>query len=377
MSAPAAVSPFVPGYGALPPYLAGRHDEQRELENLLAYLENGRGAPRSAVLTGPRGNGKTALLRWFQRDIEAGDNDIEATWLTPSEIPSLDVLATELVPPGRFASLRPETLSFSVGIGRLGWELGDRPKSLTRLLTERCSQRPLVVLLDEAQNISHEVGHALLNASQSVAATSPFLLVMAGTPELQAHLNSLFATFWNRAEQVGIGRLKEDAAAAALTNPLADLSPSIIFEDEALQRVVAESQCYPYFLQLWGDALWHTTTDALTTFIDDAVVAAAKPTFDQKRIIYYEDRRDELKRHDLLHVAGRLAPVFQNNAMLSDQEFDAAIAAALPPGASNKEVSQCQRELANVGYVWKAPGAGSIWQPGIPSLMDYVEMHTP
>ena len=377
MSAPADASPFVPGYGALPPYLAGRHNEQKELRNLLAYLENGRGAPRSAVLTGPRGNGKTALLRWLQRDIEAGDNDIEVTWLTPSEIPSLDVLATELVPPGRFAALRPETLSFSVGIGRLGWELGDRPRSLTRLLTERCRQRPLVVLLDEAQNVGHEVGHALLNASQSVAAASPFLLVMAGTPELQTHLNTLLATFWNRAEQIGIGRLEDDAAAAAVANPLCDLTPSITFVDAALERVVAESQRYPYFLQLWRDALWHAATAARATSIDDAVVTAAKPAFDRKRTIYYEDRRDELKRQGLLEVAAGIAPAFKKCAILSDHELDTAIAAALPAGASNREVLQCERNLVNVGYVWKSPGAGSVWQPGIPGLMDYVEAHSP
>lgn len=81
MSTSVAVSPFVPGYGGLPPYLAGRHREQNELRRLLAYLESGRGAPRSAVLTGPRGNGKTALLRWFQRDIESGENDIDVIWL--------------------------------------------------------------------------------------------------------------------------------------------------------------------------------------------------------------------------------------------------------------------------------------------------------
>ena len=377
MSVPAAASPFVPGYGALPPYLAGRHDEQKELRRLLAYLEDGRGAPRSAVLTGPRGNGKTVLLRWFQRDIEAGEHDIEVTWLTPSEIPSLDVLATELVPPGRFTSLRPETLSFSIGIGRLGWELGSRPRSLTRLLTERCNQRPLVVLLDEAQNLGHEVGHALLNASQSVTASSPFLLVMAGTPELQAHLNRLLAAFWNRSRQIGIGRLSEDAAAAAVANPLAELNPSTAFVDAALESVVAESQCYPYFLQLWGDALWHASQGAHTTRIDDAVVAAAKPAFDLERSIYHEDRRDELKRQGLLEVAARLAPAFHERPTLSDGELGAAIAAALPAGASSQEVLQCQRRLANVGYVWKAPGAGSVWQPGIPSLMDYVEAHTP
>ena len=245
------------------------------------------------------------------------------------------------------------------------------------MLTERCRQRPLVVLLDEAQNLDHEVGHALLTASQSVAAASPFLLVMAGTPELQAHLNTLFATFWNRAEQIGIDRLSEAASAAAVANPLAELNPSISFIDAALERVVAESQCYPYFLQLWGDALWRAATDARTTCIDDATVAAAKPTFDLKGTIYYEDRRDELKRQGLLEVAARLAPAFQENATLSERELDAAIAAALPAGASSHEVLQCQHHLTNVGYVWKTPGAGSVWQPGIPSLMDYVEAHTP
>ena len=35
--------------------------------------------------------------------------------------------------------------------------------------------------------------------------------------------------------------------------------------DTALERVVAESQCYPYFLQLWDDALRHAANDAHTT----------------------------------------------------------------------------------------------------------------
>ena len=181
MSMTPAVSPFVPGRGALPPYLAGRDGEQHELKRMLAYLEHGRGAPRDAIVVGPRGNGKTVLLRWFQREIEAGETNIDVVWLTPSDIRGLDSLATELVPPRRFASLRPESLSFSVGI-RLGWELGDRPASLTRLLTARCRDRALVVLLDEAHDLDKDVATVLLNASQSVAADAPILLVLAGGP---------------------------------------------------------------------------------------------------------------------------------------------------------------------------------------------------
>ncbi len=123
-------NPFVPGWGRTPPYLAGRSDEQRKLLDLFAYLEHGEGAPRGAILSGPRGNGKTALLRWFHREIDSRDTPCDVVWLTPNEIADLDQLATSLVPPSRFTALRPDTLSFSVGIGRLGWELaGQQPLS--------------------------------------------------------------------------------------------------------------------------------------------------------------------------------------------------------------------------------------------------------
>lgn len=211
-----AANPFVPERGRIPPYLAGRETEQRKLLDLLAYLHIGQGAPRDAVLSGPRGNGKTALLRWLRREAEASGKDFDVVWLTPGEIPDLDRLATSLVPPSRFTSLRPDTLSLSAGIGRLGWELGGQSRSLTLLLTARCMRRPLVLLLDEAHMLEREVGRALLNASQIASSEAPFLLVMAGTPGLHPHLDTMSATFWSRVEKLGIGRLDEAAAALAL-----------------------------------------------------------------------------------------------------------------------------------------------------------------
>ena len=38
---PRGPNPFVPGWGRLPPYLAGRSDEQRKLLELFAYLQHG------------------------------------------------------------------------------------------------------------------------------------------------------------------------------------------------------------------------------------------------------------------------------------------------------------------------------------------------
>ena len=106
------INTFVPGRGVLP-FLAGRDAEQHELMRLLAYVRAGRGASRSAVLSGPRGNGKTVLLRWFEREVvAAGKSDV--VWCTLIDLPSLEVLATTLVPPARFRLLFPDTPSVSI-----------------------------------------------------------------------------------------------------------------------------------------------------------------------------------------------------------------------------------------------------------------------
>ena len=370
MPEPPSINPFVPGRGLLPPCLAGRETEQTELKRLFAYVQAGRGAPRDAVLSGPRGNGKTVLLRWFQREIEAA-GDVDVVWRTPSDLPSLDALATALVPPGRFRTMLPDTLSVSIGIGRLGWELGDNPGTLTDLLTLRCRHRALVILLDEAHTLDEDVGRALLNASQSVAATAPFLLALAGTPGLEPHLNRMSATFWNRAKHLGVGLLDKTAAAAALARPLAEQDPAIVFEDGALPRVLGETQHYPYFLQLWGAALWDVATQSSVTVIDDALVARTSPAFDIERNVYYEHRRDELERLDLLRVAVFVADAFDERATLTQDELNAVIARALSLD-SIPEIVQCRDRLSAVGYVWKPPGAGDRWQAGIPSLMHYV-----
>lgn len=57
---------FAPGTGAYPPVLAGREREQAVLSQCLSDLTAGGSPPHDVVLIGPRGNGKTALLGWFE-----------------------------------------------------------------------------------------------------------------------------------------------------------------------------------------------------------------------------------------------------------------------------------------------------------------------
>ena len=125
-------------------------------------------------------------------------------------------------------------------------------------------------------------------------------------------------------------------------------------------------------MQLWGDALWHAANDTAETRIGDALVTAARRSFDRERTDYYEDRRYELEQRGLAGASVSVAAAFRESATLTGRALKSAIAAALP-GASSADVLQFQEELASVGYVWRSPGAGNLWEPGIPSLMSYIE----
>ncbi len=368
---------FRPGWGMLPPYLAGRETQQHDLKQALACLQTGVSPSSGMILVGPRGNGKTALLRWFKQEIEHVEPGIDVVWLTPDKIPDLDALATELAPPSRFQSLLPDTLSLSLGIGQLGWELGGRPASLTRLLAARCRKTPLAVLLDEAQNLGSSEGQALLNSAQEISAEAPFLLMLAGTPNLYDKLNSLSATFWERCQPIaGIGRLDAEASAAALERPLSEYG--ISFTPEALDEVVAESQRYPYFLQLWGKALWdqvrqstNQTEKSRVERIDNTLISAARPEFERSKNGFYAVRYRQLEQAELLPVARNVALAFNDRGSLNDAQFRQVITDALSEEDSGSKINNISSTLQAQGYVW-APPEDVMLEPGIPSLMDYV-----
>ena len=329
--------------------------------------------PGEIVFLGPRGNGKTVLLRWFEREALA-TRKVDVAWLTPNKIRDLDKLANALAPPGRFKKLRPDTVSLSVGagknVGRMSWNLGGDPGALTELLTARCACKPLLALLDEAHNLDRGAGQDLLNASQEVRDKAPFLLVLAGTPGLRERLNSMASTFWNRSEKLGIGRLTREATAEALTGPAGQAGDALLrLTREALELVVTESQRYPYFIQMWGDALWERAYGDKP--LDVTAVAQARPAVVTKQEDYYQDRYAELKSRGLLETARAVAMAFGARRALNTQELNQAIAGepvGLDPPA---RVLDTRRYLRELGYIWQAPGRRD-WEPGIPSLMDYV-----
>ena len=110
------------------------------------------------------------------------------------------------------------------------------------------------------------------------------------------------------------------------------------------------------------------------TRIDEAIIGDTGAAFRRERVAYYEDRREELERQNLLQLAACVADAFDGQKTLRGRELNAAIRAATED-ESGDDTLQRRDSLAAVGYVWKPPEAPDLWQPGISSLMDYVQTH--
>ncbi len=372
MAVSTGLGPFQPGTGAPPPYLAGREEEQSLFRSHFDALRRGQSVPAPILLYGPRGNGKTALLAWAEREAES-DDGLEARWLTGSSVPAPEALVRRLRLSSLFDRLSADSISFG-GVG-VSLRQGEDYPPLEDALEARAKAKPLLILLDEAHTLKPEVGQWLLNAAQIAGRRAPFLLVLAGTPDLRARLSEMEASFWNRAEQLPLGRLDEGAAEEAIRRPLAD--DGIGVEDEALARIVRETHGYPFFVQLWGRAVWDRVRGAGGGggAVTMAVVEEAVGEFEIRRNRYYLDRFDELDRQGWLGAAREVALAFRDRERLPHAGFGKAIRRAAAVGDRATEL-EAAAALEHLGFVWKTRGIPS-WEPGIPSLMDYILEHAP
>lgn len=363
----------------MPPYLAGREAEQSLFRECFDALRQGKSAASEVIVHGPRGNGKTALLRWVESEAAALDG-IDTCSLIGSQVPEPASLARrlelDLELGSSFRRRQPEGVS-AAGFGVSFRDESD-PLLLAEALEKRARARPLLLLLDEAHTLEPSVAQWLLNAAQAAGSRAPFLLALAGTPDLRARLSEAGASFWNRSRKLPIGLLDESAAAAAVSRPLE--AEGIALEPEARERIVRESHGYPFFTQLWGMAVWEAIERSPETnrTVTDAVVAEATPEFEAEKNDYYLDRFRELHRQGLLPAAREVAAAFRRETRIGLAALEEVVARGLSSDGSSDGPSptEAAESLEHLGFVWQTKGA-PFWEPGIPSLMDYILEYAP
>ena len=371
-------NPFTPGFGAVPPYLAGRADQQDVFRNNLATMSAGKSPPAATVLYGPRGMGKTVLLRWFENEVETGvekDDSIRLVWMTPNKLKSSMDLWRCLSPPATWIKkFIPESVSAgfnAVWFFSATWGSEKLAKqTIQNTLIGKGKKRPLILLMDEAHKMDDGLCNDLLNFYQEISTKTPFMLVLAGTPGLQNFLSKVGATFVERSRNIGLGRLDEQSAADAISKPFQEQGTQIT--DDALSLIVEDSQCYPYFLQEWGSSLWIESNKTNLTHLTDEQVTVVKPNIEIVKMKFYDGRRDRFDELRLKSTTIAIAQAFQETKEMTKDAIMEIITDNLSVDSLNAQ-SDFERlqTFINHDFIWKSQES-ILFEPGIPSFMTYI-----
>lgn len=365
-------NPYTPDMGARPPFLAGRDPELAYFDEMLSQLEAG-GTQRHLVLTGLRGVGKTVLLNEFEARCEAAGWPGETRELAQDSrighvvarvarkaLMEMSVAkrAGDAVRRG-LGALRAFTLTLGDITFRFDVEAlagvadsGDLAEDLRDLLVEvgnaaKASGTGFALILDEMQNLSKVDLEALIvGLHRAKQKTLPVALVGAGLP-LLPDLTGEAKSYAERGfEFRKIGALGNAPAAAALEEPVR--GQGVEWSPDAVARVIALAEGYPYFLQEYGREIWKLRRGGR---IDTECVRAAEPIV----VEYLNDNFFSQRIGKLPDAERRYMSAI---ASLGDgAQRSGEIAASL--GKTPQELSVVRDKLIKAGLLY-APRRGAV-----------------
>ena len=385
---PKKMNPFNPTSGAEPPHFAGRKEDLNVFQDCLDCMVDPKHDARGPMLLfGPRGNGKTALMRHMASS--AAVQGVQVVKLEMSALKTPEKLAKHLTALANQSKSIPTSetrlVSGTAGVPGLAAEgsLETHREHLEPSLTPALGtlgRKPCLILIDEAHTLPLDTGMELLNAEQSARIGGANIqLILAGTPNLQDALSDMNATFWSRLDnrRRPLGLLPRADGLDAIAKPM-----RTTITDDAADLIMEETHGYPYFLQIMGRALWDSGHPPRQPITADAV-RQATPDFAGSKSGYYFDRLRDLERDDLLMAACAVTETAQAQggfAALTNSDIKAACERA---GAhSQKPVQELIDGLKHSGFLWAdeqsmdpmAPYAVRPWSCGIPTLSQAVSL---
>ena len=174
----------------------------------------------------------------------------------------------------------------------------------------------------------------LLNESQTIRGEDhPFLLVLVGTPDLPGTLRKSEAGFWVRSKICRLGRLSPEEAMQAITIPLekADVS----FAPGVAEQIVERTDCYPYFIQVWGNYIAERLDETGARIISMETVKEVEAEATTECRSMFQDRRNEIIKMGLLPVAESVADAFIQNG--EPHLHESALKEAIERGMAGEE----------------------------------------
>lgn len=374
------INPFGLGRGEIPPYFPGREMEQHHLRALINELKQQVSPSKGTILSAPRGYGKTALLNWLIEKVRTEEKDnIDIIEIAPDKIQTEADLINRVALPDWIERLQEKTgldISFD---GYRGLQIKEDTKSkkqrqisphlLTEELMRRCSQKPIILIVDQAHTLNPRIGAKLLNTSQKIKNEVPFEFIMAGRPGLLDHLKKIDATFWERNDILMPGLLSYKEAYKALADPLETLQ--VTEGQKILEELAQDSQGYPLFTQIYGAKLFNRLQLKETGQIDNKIEKQALKDIRNRKELFYDNRYDGLDELELIEIATTVAEHYETQQVASENEIKEILSSVTLPERYTTE--NAQQELQNEGYIWRAdPSDQKVFHPGIPSLMTFI-----
>ncbi|GAA1130851.1 ATP-binding protein [Pimelobacter simplex] len=335
-------NPYAPG--ELPRVLAGREQQKDRIRGYLSRIGTyGEMGGPLLVFQGPRGVGKTSLLREAQRDAEA--HGFITAWVACRRnapfLPDLvsrvgkAIETADILPRAEKATwkLRLESIGLEFGLpsgvkvtataaadraGADGPPRGAQISAMEDLLHETSSQvrarggAGLVVFVDELHAAARDDLAVLLNAMQNLAGRredNPLAIIGAGLPSTPGVLVNA-ATFGERSTFLTLPRLDPGAAASAVAEPATELG--VTWTHAALQAIADEAQGFPYLLQVLAHATWEVARPSATgDVLDVEQFQAGLPLADDQLTSMYAARwaaATDLERQILAVMAQAATP---------------------------------------------------------------------
>lgn len=291
-------NPYTPGAGAPPPELAGRDALCEQVRIALERNRIGRPA-KSVLMVGLRGVGKTVLLDRMREVAEgAGIQSLrieapEGRSLPAILAPELRRALLRLSRNERARDLARRALRGLAGFARVlkvkyrdlevGIDFepepgladnGDLELDLQDLLeasgqAAREGGTALALFVDELQYVREiELAALIVALHRAAQRRLPVTLVGAGLPQLRGRMGKAKSYAERLFDFPEVGPLTPEAARQALEKPAG--AEGVCFEEAALERIIGETQCYPYFLQEWGKHAWDMAEASPITLDDVA-----------------------------------------------------------------------------------------------------------
>lgn len=139
------------------------------------------------------------------------------------------------------------------------------------------ANKPFAVLIDELQYLSEAEFSALIMSMHRITQASlPITLIGAGLPQILALAGESKSYSERLFKYPKIGELAEADARTAILKPVENEGATI--ESLAIDRILAISERYPYFIQQWGHDAWNAAEGNIITAtdVDHATVISIK-----------------------------------------------------------------------------------------------------